>query len=270
MRLREYREKPNVKFWGSDDYYLGVELEVEAPDRDKQLLGLKPLVWGVNAKKDGSLNCYGWEIVTHPYARNLWLEPRPRAGAVYRLLKLVKTLKELDYVSHDCGRCGMHVHVCRKAFGPELGTHYYWFARLVNGPLFCKLSQRGNSGGLDRYAKQLEVTPSNLNPEPHNRYTAINLRNRNTVEVRIFRGNLREDRIRKNVEAVIAAIEFARSLAPSDGTGERELKLDNDFVAWVVGNRTTYPNLAKYLREIGAVAVREDRDPNPEETLVCA
>lgn len=28
MKLHEYREKPRVKFWGTDDYYLGMELEV--------------------------------------------------------------------------------------------------------------------------------------------------------------------------------------------------------------------------------------------------
>ena len=267
MRLRDYREKPRVKLWGTDDYYLGVELEVEAPNLEAQQVGLKPLVWGVHAKHDGSLNDYGWEIVTHPFARNMWLDTAPKKGPVKRFYRLVKDLRDLNYQSHDGGRCGLHAHVCRKAFGLglPLGSHFFWFARLVNGPLFRKISQR-DDGSLDRWTKQIMpkiVRTRNYGPEYHRllgvsfghcgRYVALNITSK-TIEVRLFRGNLREDRIRKALEAVVAGVEFARTRSSRNWNED----LDKEFVAYVLRNKRVYPNLAAYLRELNLTKTTED------------
>ena len=69
MRLRNYSEKPPVKFWGTDDYYLGMELEVEAPNGEARSIAIKPKIMGLHAKRDGSLDRdRGVEIITHPFA----------------------------------------------------------------------------------------------------------------------------------------------------------------------------------------------------------
>ena len=262
MRLREHHIKPRPRLFGKDTYYLGIELEVEAPDCDKRDEGLEkagkrpPAYY---AKRDSSLNQWGWELVTHPVARNLWVPgnqkpSKPVPGnqkpskPVDRFFQLVRDLAFLGYTSHDGGRCGLHVHVSKTAFGKRLKCpHYYWFCRVVNGQLFCKLSQRTGET-IDRWAAQSPVKVKGFAGYRGSRYWAVNQTSA-TVEVRIFRGNMREARIRKAIEAVVAAVEFARTRT-SRNWGE---DLDTAFVLWVSKNQSSYPNLYAYLGEIGAV-----------------
>ena len=288
MRLQEYSEKPRAKFQGTDEYYLGVELEVEAPDferRDKGL-ALKKKAWGMYAKKDSSLNSNGWELITHPIARNVWLSTNPLKNTAMRFYQMVKDLQSLGYNSHNGGRCGFHVHVSREAFGLDLRCeHFYWFSRLMNGKLFRKISQRG-SAEIDTYARQSAVTIDDFASEACSRRIAVNITNK-TVEVRIFRGNMRNDRLRKNIESVIAAIEFTKrrhstfwpeviptSVYDSAGhtinTNLLAKNVEGDFMEFVAENHETYPNLFAFLREIGVMqsADLSDIAQNDEETKV--
>src|SRR3989442_1085416 len=103
----------------------------------------------------------------------------------------------------------MHFHVSRTAFTGK--SHLYWFCRLVNTDLFAELSQRTQDGF--NYCQRTTNTSPRVfvNRTAYTRYLAVNLLNVKTVEVRIFRGNMEENRIRKNAEAVIAAVEFCRT-----------------------------------------------------------
>ncbi len=311
MKLLDYSEKPKPKFAGRDAYYLGIELEVEAPDpeRRQQGLELNKQPKHFYAKRDSSLNNNGWELITHPVARNEWVanqQPgttitREYKGVTYnvemtvggvqvshnnmagckrtfksltaaakaitgyasisgpaffgqhdspigRIMQMVGGLRALGYTSHEGGRCGLHVHVCRKAFDDS--DHLYRFCRLVNNPLFAKLSQRTDF----HYCEQTMPTSvrqpdGTLRIETNYlRARAVNLQPAKTVEVRIFRGNMREDRIRKAVESVIAAIEFTRTNTNCFGL----FSPDQDFVKYVRDNSATYPNLNRYLTEIRA------------------
>ena len=266
MRLREHNAKPRPTFHGKDDYYLGIELEVEAPDYDRRAKGLaiSKAPRYCYAKEDSSLNCYGWELVTHPIARSTWLSAKAKASPVTRLFDLVSGLVSLGYTSHDGDRCGLHVHVSRSAFRGGLRTsHFYWFQKLVNGNLFFKLSQR-SSGNLT-FCQRRTMKPAEVRVGPRNasRYYAVNPTSQ-TVEVRLFRGNMREDRVRKAVESVVAAVEFSRTLTSRDWASD----LDGDFCRWVSERKATYPNLYAYLRERGVLTNSEDH--SVEEVSACA
>jgi len=211
------------------------------------------------AKSDGSLNATGWELVTHPIAPQFWTAKKMEGkNPVGRVLKLVKQLKDMDYTSYDNGRCGLHVHVSRTAFGKNgnrslKNSRFYWFSRLVNGKLFAKLSQREQSK-IDQWAKQKEVKVKTLVPRSFDtRYVAVNV-TKQTVEVRIFRGNMREDRVRKAVEAVIAAVEFAGTISSKHWKRD----LEEMFAGWVSRNGDRFPNLKRYLFDIGVLVRRED------------
>lgn len=276
MELNEYSHKPKAKLLGSGPYCVGIELEVEAPDSRKRVEGLelskRPRAF--YSKMDGSLNEYGWELVSHPIGRDSWLEASPKKGPAKALFAMITELRRLGYTSHDGGRCGLHLHVCKKVFlrhrkpfrfweGDKPTNHspqLYWFSRLVNGKLFAQLSQReGSKEDPFEYCPQEKVTVKEFSKKSFYRRLALNLKPEFTVEVRIFRGNMREERIRKAVEAVIAAVEF--SLA----WDRRELPiqiwhrdLDAVFCQWVKAHRQTYPNLYGYLRSTGA---RMEPDP---------
>ena len=321
MRLLAYNAKPAAKFQGQDDYYLGVELELFAPDMTKRNEGLakQKRPGCMYAKHDGSIPYTGWELVTHPIARKLWLEATPPAarttestitrtymgmtytakqvaagwqingGATYptmraashactngkrgvlftpsaggeggngnaarKFLRLVADLKAMGYESHNGGQCGLHIHVSKTAFSGMTEnnlrcTHYFWFKKIINSPLFAKLSQRDDFG----FCHQTPVTIQDFADNHWGRYQAVNP-TRHTIEVRIFRGNMIEARIRKAVEAVIAAVEWAEDRSMRQLTDAQDV--GDAYATWVRANRATYPNLANYLDRIDAPTANE-------------
>jgi hypothetical protein len=297
VRKNNYHYSPSLKFHGDGPYYLGVELEVEAPDYSVHDTGIRLIgdrQQAFYAKRDGSLlndGNLGFEIVTHPISPALWLEELPAKvltqkaqpkHPVAKFLWYARKLRELGFKSHDGGRCGLHVHVSRTAFSTlrcpktirrnwtgEVSTatayqqsdnlrnpHYYWFYKLINGRLFKSLSQR-STDSLDQWAMQRpRKVRERWDAHTQARYSAVNLQEK-TAEVRVFRGNMREDRIRKALEAVIAAVEFSRHRA-ARAAGESLLSvwqtsLDASFIRWVQERAASYRNLLAYLQETGAI-----------------
>ncbi len=187
----------------------------------------------------------------------------------------MRKLRELGYTSHVGGRAGLHIHVGLNAFEKKSSlpteepksiknsTHLYWFMKLVNSDLFKQLSQRQDNT-LNRWARIRSVNAFNFSAQEDDsgtRYLATNL-TRATVEVRLFRGNMREDRVRKAVESVIAAVEFSRTLTSKD---LRESLAQNDhllftknFLKYIENNDDTYPNLAAFLVEIGHLPEKKE------------
>ncbi len=285
MRVQQHSAKPAARFFGKGDYYLGLELEVEAPDRALYNKGLniskRPSY--CYAKHDGSLDEYGWELVTHPIAKSLWMK-RGGRNAATSFFRLVSGLRSLGYTSHESGRCGLHIHVCLKAFRgvqpqaiARIGgvmrnttlkrSHLYWFMRLVNSDLFCKLSQRSD----DLLSRWAQIQPVNArsfcamaSQSGSGRYVATNL-TANTCEVRVFRGNVREDRIRKCIESVVAAVEFSRGLGIQHfkDNAEEPINLSYSFLEWIENRKTSYPNLSSFISEIGLITTK----PKKEEVL---
>lgn len=177
-------------------------------------------------------------------------QPNP----VGNFFRLVEALRRLSYTSHDDGRCGFHIHVSRTAFsesGDLRNSMFYRFKCLINGLLFRKLSQRSTF----EYCQQEPVDPHWFHERNWNRRMAVNITEK-TVEVRLFRGNTREKRIRKNIEAVIAALEFGRD------TARMEAPTDDEFVNYVRGQSYRFPNLVEYINELEA----RERQPTPAPT----
>ena len=113
---------------------------------------------------------------------------------------------------------------------------FFRFKGLVNRLLFRKLSQRNSF----RFCEQAPIDPENFWINRSSRYTAVNI-TPHTAEVRIFRGNLKEARLRKNIEAVIAAIEWANSA--TDYTAAT----DEQFIEWIREHQSRFPNLHSYI-----------------------
>lgn len=294
MRVQGHSYKPEPRMFGKDKYHLGVELEVEAPNSKAREGGLNITERPVYcyAKHDGSLSDNGWELVTHPIAKWLWMDAARKSGAAKRFFSLVQGLREMGYTSHGnekVSSCGLHIHVSLSAFFPERlpldnmplfrhldysgrvspkikkCRHLYWFSRIVNTNLFRRLSQRKDVD-LNQWSRILPVSASNFfESGAKSRYVATNV-GPHTVEVRIFRGNMREDRIRKALESVIAAVEYSKGL-PSvyyKQCQEKPATLTLDFLEYIKKNCVVYPNLHSYLVEIGQIAATK------EEKEVCA
>lgn len=267
--------KPKNRFYGTSPskLFLGYELEVEQK-RGPVKRGLehhavalreaitdekgRPIVY---IKHDGSLE-NGFEIVSHPMSTG-WL--RANHSKFDPIFELVRD----KFVSHDSGRCGMHVHMSKAAF---TGLHLYKFIQFFQRErdFILRVSQRGTEQtALDQYArieyssgggfvvgpktaKQVEAERRQRERQIMNlakdkgghgsRYQAVNLTPAHTVEVRIFRGTLKKERFLKNLEFCIALYEFTmiNSLV--------NCKLEY-FVGFVHRYRNEFPNLYHFLQE---------------------
>ena len=222
--------------------FMGFELEVEAVDNGRYYLATSVLENNSNwlyCKEDGSLND-GFEIVSHPHslaAFNLrdwsWIEMLSKEGAK----------------SWHTGTCGLHVHINKSAF--KNNSHIWRFTNLIlyNRHQASRLAGRNDSqwASFHREYKQVgKILKGDLDPT---RYTAVNLVNHSTIEVRMFRGSLHEPRVRAALEFVNANFEYTKPLTSYD-------VLKNDamswwsFTAWVERNQSTYPHLMHYLNKI--------------------
>jgi hypothetical protein len=87
------------------------------------------------------------------------------------------------------------------------------------------------------------------------RYSAINTENDATLEVRVFKGSLRKERVLSALEFVTASVEYTRDLKV---TSKNQALSWLRFTAYVSENMETYPNLALIMSESFA----SDNNPN--------
>lgn len=199
--------------------YIGFELEVEEKRGDKVKAAMNVLETlnhrFIECKHDGSLND-GFEIVSQPATYHYHL------GVDYKsaFAGLVRDGME----SHNPGTCGLHFHVSKAFFG-EGETQYTNIAKLIvmldklwedivrfsrrnyhdlndwskKNPLPQKasLKTQADAGDIDR-----DTIEEILYDNSGNRYQAINITNRHTVEFRFMRGTLREKTFRASMEFV--------------------------------------------------------------------
>jgi hypothetical protein len=82
--------------------------------------------------------------------------------------------------------------------------------------------------------------------QSNGRYSAINTDNEATLEVRIFRGSLKKERVLSALELVTAAVEYTRDLKVA---GSNKALSWLKFVAYVAQNEEQYPNLANVIEK---------------------
>jgi hypothetical protein len=91
--------------------------------------------------------------------------------------------------------------------------------------------------------------------QSNGRYSAINTENDATLEVRVFKGSLRKERVLSALEFVTASVEYTRDLKV---TSKNQALTWLRFTAYVSDNLETYPNLALIMSESFA----SDATPN--------
>ena len=223
--IKSYHSTAKNKFVGVGDYFLGVELEMEMNDYGKKNLVYKELHRLLHTNKnfvlerDGSLN-YGFELITQPHTYE-------------KLLKTLKVVEEIPNVSAKSSRCGMHVHISKKAFKGELeqGTlilicmhlqkYFKKFSERKSYD-FCRLYLRGATfSDIDSWNKVF----SNRSE----RRMFVNLTNDNTVEFRIFQGSTDYKTIVANVQMVIILQKLVRNILLELGIDFNTSKTTENF-----------------------------------------
>jgi hypothetical protein len=181
--------------------WFGVELEVEIKDHqiDKQEKArqLNDLINGGERGKrvffeaDGSLT-NGFEIISQPMSlpahHDLWQWLRDRDAVKYLL-------------SHNTRTCGLHVHVNKDGLSQIQIAKVVTFINDPRNEQMVRAIARRYAEGYCKI-KEKELSTAHASSD---RYEAVNVSGRNTIEFRIFKGSLK-------YESVVAAIEFCNSL----------------------------------------------------------
>jgi hypothetical protein len=221
---------------------MGFELEIECPDGDRYQVAEKLMNqhkdW-LYCKHDGSLED-GFEIVSHPHTL---------AAFNLRSWSWIQDLVNDGANSWDSDTCGLHVHINKSAF--KNNGHIWRFTNLVlyNRNQAARLAGRNSHQWASFHKEYKKVGKILKGDESPDRYTAVNLTNYRTIEVRMFRGSLHEPRVRAALEFVNANFEYTKNINSHD-------VLKNDamswwtFTKWVQENESTYPHLTKYLNKI--------------------
>jgi hypothetical protein len=256
--IHNYSYRPRPAFYPNkwQPYYLGMELEVEVTGNDSRHDCAYQVVYALEdrayLKEDGSLS-HGFEIVTHPHTLSAYQNDIDWG--------FLKTLSKMGVRSWNRNSCGLHVHVSRTAFHGD--THAATEAHLVR---FTKLIY-DNQRQVERLAGRKNNTYATFNDkgkivpkvkfgnQSSGRYSAVNMEPENTVEVRVFKGSLRKERVLSGIEFVAAAVEYTRNLKIQHKSAPFAWAR---FVHYVTANSDTYPNLFIIMNE----TFEKDNDPN--------
>ena len=246
--IHDYYFKPTPIFYGEDNRFFGVELEIDGAGEDND--NAAEILHIANAeqllaycKHDGSLD-EGFEIVTHPMTLDFHLHNMPWE-------QIVEEAKKLGYTSHQAGTCGLHVHVNRGAFGSTessqdaaIARTLFFFEKFWDELL--KFSRRPQ-GQLNQWAARYgykdqpqEILDHAKSGRHAGRYTAVNLTNADTVEFRMFRGTLKYNTLIATLELLDCIIDAAIYLTDDD------LKAMS-WSSFMLG--CTMPELIQYLKE---------------------
>lgn len=178
-------------------------------------------------KSDGSLS-NGVEIVSHPgtLAHHMY---------VMHWRQIQRTCEKAGFRSHDAANSGLHVHVGRAQLGStdaerdDVTRKVQVLFALYTGELTRFSRRRRSCLGQWAPINRLGVTPDDIRHERsgsrlaswafthvpayrsnHNdRYTAVNVTNSATVEIRIFRGTLKRDTLIAAIQLVSNVFEYA-------------------------------------------------------------
>lgn len=268
------RERPYAQ--GDRRPYFGVELEVEYARCDDPASVLEPLMSAraerMILKSDGSLT-HGVEIVTSPHSLARWQQDSAEWAV------MLNTLAGAGMRSYDPGTCGMHVHVSRAAFTPTQAYCVQGFV-LTHEPLMGVIAQR-QSNRYSTFASSATKNemlakarlcsrrtsnncgPRGITASHGSRYEVVNIGTKPTLEFRMFRGTLNHASFYKNIEAVAAIIEFAKTR----GVVNARRQAGSQFVAFVYANHRTYPHLHAFM-DTRRAQVREALASADRATLV--
>lgn len=214
----------------------GVELEVETPGGARDDLAEEVIsVIGedfVVLKEDGSLD-HGFEIVSAPAPLNIH---KARWDTLFEWHDKRRKLR-----SYDTNTCGMHVHISRAGLTQlQIGRMLVFLHNPDNAQFVKHIAQRNPERWASFAAKKKHVDAKRQDGD---RYVALNLRPRYTVELRIFKGTLKRESFYKNLEFAAALVAFT---APAERS-LIEAGRHEEFVKFVRKNRKLYPHLDDFL-----------------------
>ena len=265
--VHDYNCKPPVTFKGESrrGLYLGFELEtiINGDYRLASEYASTALEGIAMLKQDGSIGSSGFEIVTEPHSH---LEYRENSKILWDTIEELRT--EHGARSWDTESCGLHIHISRAGFSSGAHTHRFLSLVYKNSEMMMKFAGRKSRYArfndvytFDEYDKPVFSLKHKVKVgESTERYSAVNTNNRDTLELRFFKGTM-------NTSGVLSALDLAQAMVEYT----RELRLDDVkrgalswewFADYVVSNNGLYPDLYSRLSKISGVNINRPIEMN--------
>ena len=268
-RIHDYGFRPHPVFHGvnhtprfGDPITIGFELEVD--DGDDEHSCAEDIMSAFDEdtlylKHDSSVT---FEIVTHPHTLDSYLNE-------FDLDKLCEIPGRYGFSSHNCGTCGLHMHVGRAQLGDCADSQFVTISKIAllmyrHWDSLVKFSRRRQEQ-LDHWAhapafkfnKYTTYTDDKLVSLVQStysclgRYQALNLENRGTIEFRLWRGTLVADTIRATLQLTHNIVRYCMEHTFEDVAN----------CSWPdVTGFETYEALDKYLAARGLVYGEEPKE----------
>jgi hypothetical protein len=231
--IQSWDFRPNFILYGnaSKEFTYGIEVELDKGGRDyTNFVNIRGNNKELYAKQDGSID-NGFEIVGHPMTYD-YIKTINWEGIFSRA-------SNLGYRSHDTSTCGLHVHVGRNHLDGD--RHIAKIVKSVHTLWddFARFSRR-NINRLDEWSKKPRVGTYDSDSDiicknDNDRYVAVNLTNRHTIEFRMFRGTLKSDTFLASIQLVKNLVEMTK----------RNGSLPTNFIDIV--NYKRYDELDRYM-----------------------
>ena len=246
----DHLAKAPLEFKGNGPLFYGIELEVECDEKlNRRAVYAKDILklFGgfVITKHDGSIKdpatgrVVGFEIVTVPASREY-----QREKWNYFFDNKPKGLRSFDTTT-----CGLHFHVSRIALTQlQIAKMLLFVNHESNQPFITMIAGRGPNNYCKIQSKAYKDARRGC--QHQDRYEALNLHNKDTVELRIFRGTTKRESFFKSLEFYDCLIHFC-------GNGVASIKdctRVDKFIEYVKLHKKDYLHLwaficARWLRE---------------------
>lgn len=245
--------------------YIGAELEVEAKNftpedvafECRKILNKTSLGVMAHFEHDGSLN-NGVEIIFNPMTINFIYE---NENLLKNAFDKVATMAR----SHDTNTCGLHIHYSRGKFNRENISNLVILFEKFREELI--IFARRNESHYAKFYEWYDIINQKFRLSENymrenidysgDRYRAVNLRNSDTIEIRIFKGTLKFSTYMASVELVNNFMQLALNM---DSSKIEEIKF-TDVVNYLP---TKY--LIPYCEERGIFQV-ENTDDKEENAI---
>ena len=217
-------------------HFYGTELEVEpAPGKGADYEVKRQMAEYIHQnygdflylKRDGSIPS-GFEIVSHPASMEWWLTHGTKMYA-----DILMRLRNAGFQSHNGGHCGLHIHTNKAAITTLQAMKMTGFMFNENNKSKVKQLSRRSTSSLRTYAS---IDVPNRYDDSINDYRqltayeyakevasrkASSARNalyfgRETAELRLFRGTLRDDRLWASLQFFDLLIQYTKAGEPGD------------------------------------------------------
>jgi hypothetical protein len=237
--IHSYGYQPDPEFHGTGPVFMGFELEFSTGwESLSQCAEIANDTAGHLAylKEDSSIDC-GFEFVTHPMSHAFAAESFPW-----------EMLAELERAGADGYPNGLHVHVSRTAF-KDCGHTYRWMKLLHRNKNDVQVIARRDSGEWAAWsnADRRNVKAYAKGERGYHRYSAINVQNSATFELRIFRGTTSATELRAALDLVDASVEYTRGLSAAD-IHHRDGWSWSAFIEWCAAQDGKYAALVEMAR----------------------